>query len=132
MATETEQLGLLRAWEDAQAQAAQDERRAQRIAGHHRAWTACWPEWDGPEVGGLCEVSQCVATKEDGAMTYAYMQQCRLLNLREDGTWLAVIEMDDIDGKPWSKNGVRLILEDTDIWPPTRQIWALRRAAVSQ
>jgi hypothetical protein len=56
------------------------------------------------------------------------MEQCRLLEQRPDGSWLAMIEMGEVHGRPWHKDGKRLILEDADIWPPTRELWKRRRA----
>lgn len=113
----------------------QEARAAARLDTAHRHFVRhcesrriCWPEWEGPTVGGLCEVANCIAQKEDGSSLYAYMEQCRLIERRPDGTWLAVIEMGEVWGKPWSKDGTRLVLEETDIWPPTKRLWEARRA----
>ena len=85
-------------------------------------WRVCW-DWDGPEVGNLCEVGDCVAERADGAgLLYCYMEQCRVLEAMPDDRWLVEIEMH----AGWAKNGTRLILGKSEIWPPTR---ALREAA---
>ncbi len=91
-----------------------------RIAEHIRSWEVCWPEWDGPRVGGYCEVHTIGAQIEGGGYTYCYMELCRLLQERPDGSWLAVIEMGEIRGEPWIKDGTRLILPIDSIWPPVR------------
>lgn len=95
---------------------------------HTESWRVCWPEWPGPLAGGFCEANQCVVDREDGGRIYAYSELCRLLERLPDGKWLAVIEMPEIGGKPWPKNGTRLLLAVTDIWPPTRLLWPARRA----
>ncbi len=84
-------------------------------------WKACW-DWDGPVVGGYCEINTPIVRKENGETLYCYMEQCRVLEIRADGKVLAEIAMDDQDGKPWPKNGTRLLLTRDDIWPPTRQL----------
>lgn len=130
------QLGLLDQWEQEQDDAARSEeaklreaKQVERVEHHRRSRKVCWPEWDGPAVGELCDVCELIAQQEDGGTIYAYMEQCRLLEERPDGTWLAVIEMGIVHGKPWYKDGTRLILGDLDIWPPVRQLAAARRAA---
>lgn len=102
-------------------EAAEAER--QRIEQHRRQLQSCWPEWPGPEVGGLCSVNSTVVQQEDGESIYAYKATCRLLEQRPDGTWLAVIE-----GESRWRDEVRLILAETDIWAPVRQLQAARRA----
>jgi hypothetical protein len=119
----TEQLGLLGDWEAELDQAAELE----HVRRHREAWRYCWPEWGGPRVGELVEVAECIAKQEDGTPLYAYMESCRLLEERPDGSWLAVIEMGEVHGEPWLKDGTRLLLAVTDIWPPTRQLWEARR-----
>lgn len=125
----TEQPGLFDQWEQDQEERERAEAKRRRTENHIRSRRICWPEWDGPEVGGLCSVAGCIAQKEDGSPLYCYTETCRLLELRPDGSWLAVIEMGEVWGKPWPWDGTRLILEETDIWAPTRQLWAARDAA---
>ena len=105
-----------------------DEADRRRLEAHRQQLRACWPEWEGPRVGGLCEVAQPVVRTEDGQTTYAYSEQCRLIERRPDGTWLAVIEMGEVHGKPWWKDGTRLILEEVEIWAPVQQLRAARDA----
>lgn len=123
----SEQLGLLDQWEQQTAANAAERRRMERIEAHRQSRRACWPEWAGPAAGELCDVAGCTVRKEDGTTIYAYTEQCRLLEQRPDGSWLAVIEMGTVHGKPWPGDGTRLILEDTNIWPPTRELWKARR-----
>jgi len=59
-------------------------------------------------------------------MLYCYTEECRLIEQRADGKWLAVIEMGEVHGKPWHKDGTRLLLGERDIWPPVRRLKAAR------
>jgi len=89
-------------------------------------WKACW-DWDGPVAGGFCEVDCCIADLADGSGSlYCYMEQCRVLEERTDGRYLVEIAMGTVHGKPWGKDGTKLILSIDEIWAPTRQ---LRREA---
>lgn len=96
------------------------------------SWAVCWPEWEGPRVGGYCEVDEICATKEEGGQIYCYTELCRLLEERPDGSWLAVIEMGEVHGKPWDKDGTRLILPITNIWPPVRILREFRELTIEQ
>ncbi len=125
----TTQLELLDDWEEERRNQEAEAKRVARIALHIETRRICWPEWPGPAVGELCEVSECVVKREDGGVIYAYMEQVRLLEHRSDGRWLGVIEMGEVWGKPWPKDGTRLLLDETDVWPPTRLLWKARRAA---
>jgi hypothetical protein len=87
-------------------------------AAHIESWETCWG-WDGPKVNGFCEVNTPIVEKADGGKIYCYMERCRLIDIRDDGKWLTEIEMPEINGKHWSKNGTKLILGITDIWPVT-------------
>lgn len=124
-----DQLGLLDQWEQDSDEKERQDAARERIEYHQRMRLVCWPEWSGPAVGGFCEVGTCIAKKAEGGMIYAYTELCRLLDHRDDGTWLAVIEMGEVHGKPWHKDGTRLILEETDIWPPVRLLSEAPRAA---
>jgi len=107
----------------------EDRQRQKRISDHIAAWGYCWG-WSGPEVGQPCEI-HTIGTlladpdpnKFNGSETiYAYMERCILLEHRPDDTWLAEIAMGEVWGKPWHKDGIRVILGVTDIWPPTRDL----------
>jgi hypothetical protein len=88
-------------------------------------WRICW-DWDGPEIGGFCDVNPIIARRADGSGSiYCYGEQCRILEALPSDEWLVEIAMGEVWGKPWYKDGTRLILAKNDIWPPTRQ---LRRA----
>lgn len=112
-----------------------DSNRQKVIADHVASWGYCWG-WTGPEVGQPCEIHTVGTLLADpspdqfkGSKTiYAYMERCILLDHRNDGTWLAEIAMGEIRGVPWHKDGIRVILEITDIWPPTRDIRWQRKA----
>ena len=93
---------------------------------HRASWGYCWG-WSGPEASQPCEISSCVPG--DGRLNiYAYMERCMLLEERPDGLWLAEIAMGIRDGKPWHKNGTRVLLGIMDIWPPVRDL-SVRRDA---
>lgn len=85
-------------------------------------WRACWG-WDGPEVGGFCEVDAIAPQRADGAGSlYCYMEQCRVLEVLPGGRYIVEIAMGEVWGKPWPKDGTRLILEKNEVWAPTRAI----------
>jgi hypothetical protein len=90
-------------------------------------WRYCW-NWDGPEVGGYCEVGQICAELESspGQTVYCYMEQCKIIGLRNDGRWLVEIDMGLVHGNPWPKDGTRLVLSEDEIWAPTRKLRAQR------
>jgi hypothetical protein len=103
----------------------------EQLAEHRASWRYCW-DWDGPTVGGFCQVNQCIAKlyepihdpkHRDVQFTiYAYMERCRLLKQLESGEWLAVIEMGIVHGKPWHKDGTLVVLDDLNIWPPVQDL----------
>ena len=85
-------------------------------------WGICWG-WDGPEVGGLCEVNSICARLADGSGSiYCYTEQCRILEALSNDEWLVEIAMGEVHGAPWAKDGTRLILAKDEIWPPTREL----------
>lgn len=90
-----------------------------------RQWTRAehWDSlgYDGPASGRLCDIDTLCVDLESGGSIYAYMEQCRLIEHRPDGKWLAVIEMGTTHGTPWGKDGTRVLLSEDDIWPPMRQ-----------
>lgn len=93
-----------------------------------RYWHFAW-DWDGPEVGGFCEVADCGSRLADGSGRhyYAYMEQCRVLEQLPGGEWLVEIAMGEVHGHPWSKDGTKLILGEDEINPPTRMLREQRR-----
>lgn len=93
-------------------------------------WLLCWG-WEGPEVGGLCEVDTICADRADGSGTiYCYMEQCRVLEVLPGDRYLVEIAMGEVWGKPWSKDGTRLILGKTEVWAPTRALRAARKETI--
>jgi hypothetical protein len=74
--------------------------------------------WLGPQVGGYGQVDADKVRREDGGTTYADMERVRFLELRDDGAWLAEIAMGQRNGRPWLKDGMRLVLDLAEIWPP--------------
>jgi hypothetical protein len=76
--------------------------------------------YDGPAPGRLCDIDSCIADLEKGGVIYSIFEQCRLIERRPDGRWLAEIAMGEVHGKQWSKDGTRVLLAEDDIWPPMR------------
>lgn len=93
-------------------------------------WRLCWPEWEGPRVGGFGEFHyRGDFLEEDGsrARGWWYCLQFRFLEHRPDGMWLVVIENFDRDGKPWHENGRRLVIDSWAIWAPVKLLSKARR-----
>lgn len=84
--------------------------------------------WEGPTVGGFAQVNSCVVPREDGAPLYAYMERVRFVEQRDAHHWIAEIAMGEVRGAPWPKNGIRLVLRESDMWP---DIHHSRRIAAS-
>lgn len=84
-------------------------------------WKSCW-DWDGPVLGKLCTINSCTVQKVEGGMIYAYTELCRLVEERTDGSWIGCIEMKargwNLPLLPWPKDGICVILQIIDIWPP--------------
>lgn len=104
----------------------QAKKKREAIEQHKHLWRICW-DWDGPEVGGYCEVhnitAQLETPAEDGRTSiYAYMERCRILEQLDDDHWLCVIDMGIVHGKPWPDDGTRVILDTLNIWPSTRDL----------
>jgi hypothetical protein len=81
--------------------------------------------WAGPTSGGMCEVDLPIVDTPDGAPLYCYTELARLIELQDDGRWLAEIAMPE----PWRKNGRRVLLERHWIGAPRRLIRAARVVA---
>jgi hypothetical protein len=97
------------------------ERAARQEAILRHSWDT-WG-WDGPSVGGMCEVGMPIVRTPDGGGLYCYMELARLIEQQEDGRWLAEIAMPE----PWHKNGRRILMDRHDIAPPRRLIHAARQ-----
>jgi len=80
-------------------------------------WKVCW-NWDGPEVGGYCQVNRITAERADGAGDiYAYMLRCRILEQLPDGRYLVEVDTPRIT---WMAG--RLILDRDNIWPSVKDL----------
>ncbi len=95
---------------------------------HRRMWKLCW-DWEGPEIGGRCEVNNCIVRNEThGDSRYHYMAPCEII--AQDGEdWLCRI---DYQPECWCAaiyNGQILRLGVMDIWPPVHHLIAQRREA---
>lgn len=91
----------------------------------------CWPEWDGPKVGGHCQVHYITAMHlDDGQEYYHTGERVLLLEHRADGCWIGKIDHDEetLEKAPWMAdgNGTMLVLPITNIWPPTNDLWRAR------
>lgn len=86
------------------------------IEEHRYLWKICW-NWDGPTVGGYCEVHTPIVRTTEGNSLYCYMERCRLIE-NKGSEWIAEIDMPDFQGESWEKNGTQIILGILDIWPP--------------
>jgi hypothetical protein len=99
-----------------------------REASHRRSWKVCWG-WDGPVAGETASISSVFAQCVDGRTIYAYTEKVRLVEQQADGRWLAVINMGEVRGKAWWKDGTQVLLGILDIWPPVDDLRAARGAA---
>lgn len=79
-----------------------------------------WLGYEGPAPGRYCDIDSLCVEHESGELIYSYMEQCRLIEKRQDGRWLAIIEMGEVHGEKWFKDGTRVLLREDDIWPPMR------------
>lgn len=111
--------------DDASRQVATTEAADDR---HRASWRLSWG-WEGPAVGGMCSIDTPVVDRAAGGSIYAYMEKARLLALEPDGRWRAVIEMGEVRGQPWWKDGIEVLLSIRDIWPPVDDIRAARAPA---
>jgi hypothetical protein len=91
-----------------------------------KEWKDFWG-WNGPSVGEYCLIGTTCPKlvekylhPEHGAVVdyiYAYTERCRLIEKIQEEKWIAVIEVCDVLEKPWSKNGIQIILEEIDMIP---------------
>jgi hypothetical protein len=125
MNSETEQLTMFIA--DLDRDAAQEAQLAREEA-QRRHWRVCWG-WTGPSVGQPCSIDSITVERESGGFFYAYMERCMILEKRPDGRWLAEIAMGLVWGKPWPKDGTRILLSTCDIWPPVSDLRKARDEA---
>ena len=106
--------------QEAQSRAvAQSLDRRQRVADHLHSLAICWPQWDGPKVGGRCEVHGCVVhSLTHNALRYHFLAPCIILEISEDRETIIA----QVDYRPGSTcehhNGERLRLDITDVWAP--------------
>jgi hypothetical protein len=92
---------------------------------HCRMWKLCW-DWEGPKIGGRCQVNNCIVRNEThGDLSYHYMAPCEII--AQDGEdWLCRI---DYQPECWcadAYNGQILRLGVMDIWPPVHYLIAKR------
>ena len=95
---------------------------------HRRMWKLCW-DWEGPEIGGRCQVSGCMAFNvTHGRTSYHASAPCEII--AQDGEdWLCRI---DYWPESWCAavyNGQILRLGVMDIWPPVRDLILHRKEA---
>jgi len=116
--------------EDRKAAVQEEEQSRQKwIDQHLQSLRTCWPEWEGPRVGGWCSVnSTCAFSVTHGELRYHYCAPCRLLFQIDQWTWLAVIVYTG-DTHCRCYTGELLRLDITDIWAPTDKLWAAYYAA---
>jgi len=77
-------------------------------------------------VGDLVRTAGICGTREDnGSQFYCYMETIRLVEEREDGRWIGVIDMGLVHGTPWSKDGTRLVLTVDGMEPANKWAWRL-------
>jgi hypothetical protein len=97
-------------------------------------WRFCWPEWDGPKVGELCNCGECFCfDHEAGAEMFHYCAPVRVTEV----VWGEKVE-GVIDYPPEKSakgadlvshwNGRRVRLPWSCVWPPTKELWKIRNA----
>ncbi len=83
------------------------------------AWKTQWG-WDGPKVGGRCEINALLGVERaDGGNIYAYGERCIIQEELPGGLFGCKIAMGLDDGRPWRNNGLRVVLGMKDVWPPS-------------
>lgn len=110
-----------------EVQDAIDDRLAE-IERHRKSWACCWPEWEGPRVGGWCCVGSCVVFNiTNDEISYHYCAPCRIIEISDDGeTFVVEIEyQSDCHCAP-IYNGQRLRLDVLEVWAPVCQLIAER------
>jgi hypothetical protein len=73
-----------------------------------------------PAVGDYVNTNGICGTLEDGSTLYCYTERVRLVEQRHDGKWIGVIDMGLVWGKPWCKDGTRLVMGLEDMQPDYR------------
>ena len=76
--------------------------------------------YEGPAPGRYCDIHTLIVPLETGGTIYAYTEQCKLIEKRDDGRWVAEIAMGIVHGHKWSKDGTRVLLSEDEIWPPMK------------
>lgn len=125
---------LIDAEAEAKAKAEQAAAETRRV--HHlKSMRVCWPEWEGPKVEdsihGRCSVGECIVFSEtDGENRYLYTAPCRILEIGPGMEWVRAVVDYPPDAAPWvlHHNGIVVKMDITEVWPPTEELWALRRA----
>lgn len=99
------------------------------VAHHIKMMRSCWPEWDGPKVGGRCEVHDVLAwSVTHGRNLYHYMAPCELM-AEKAGEWIARIDYPETSWCAKKYNGEILRLPITNIWPPVQLLISARKEA---
>jgi hypothetical protein len=88
-------------------------------------WEICWG-WEGPEIGGYCEVNNLLAKEESGNVAYHYCETCKILDRLSDGNYLVIIAEEAVTGRPFINDGTKLILPKENIWPPVKVLSEIR------
>jgi hypothetical protein len=99
------------------------------VADHIKMMRLCWPEWDGPKVGGRCQVHSILAwSVTQNAERYHYMAPCEIIG-EESGEWLGRIDYPENSRCAAIYNKEILRLPITNIWPPVRELVLSRKDA---
>jgi len=113
--------------EAADRKAAAERRRKKAVAEHRGSWVTCWPQWQGPEVGGLIEVGRCcVFSITHNDTRYHYCAPCRIREISEDGETFIVEVQYRPDSTCADRNGEMLRLDVLEVWAPVAQLIAER------
>jgi len=91
-------------------------------------WKLCW-DWEGPQVGGRCQVDSVTARNEThGGIRFHYMAPCEII--AQDGDeYLCRIDYAPDCHCADIYNGQILRLGILEIWPPVRDFIIQRKAA---
>lgn len=83
------------------------------------SWKVCWPEWEGPKLGGWIEVGMpCVFNLTHGNIAYHYMAPCIIREIRDGGDTF-IVEIQYASGHCAKLyNGQMLRLDVTEVWAP--------------
>ena len=114
--------------ETKQAEDAAVARRRRQVEQQREHWRICWPEWDGPKVGGTCEVGQCIVHNlTHGGLRYHFCAPCKILTISEDGETFTVEIGYHADSPCARYNGEHLRLDITEVWAPVGELTARRK-----